>query len=58
VLFTDAQMRQLLAAAARLNEGPGFTALAAATYRIVSPSSTALAFASGRSPVFSLATLT
>ncbi len=34
VLFTDAQMRQLLAAATRLNEGPGFTALAAATYRI------------------------
>jgi integrase/recombinase XerD len=34
VLFTDAQMRQLLDAAARLNEGPGFTALAAATYRV------------------------
>ncbi|MGA7122671.1 MAG: tyrosine-type recombinase/integrase [Polyangiaceae bacterium] len=35
VLFTDTQVRQLLDAAARLKDGPGFTALAAATYRTV-----------------------
>ena len=33
VLFTDTQVRQLLDAAARLGEQPGFTSLAAATYR-------------------------
>jgi integrase len=33
VLFTDAQVRQLLAAASRLAGRPGFTSLVAATYR-------------------------
>jgi integrase len=35
VLFTDMQVRQLLDAAARLAERPGFTSLAATTYRTV-----------------------